>query len=201
MNLSVSTTLRKSKNPGKFWVILFCLAQLGLYSCSSSRKTVIVPASPANAWDVHSVVTIKDAVPAVRVNVKKVQANDLVRFALTLQGIPYKYGSAKKENGFDCSGFINYVFNHFDISVPRSTVNFTNAGSPVTIRESAPGDLILFTGSDAHSGVVGHMGIVVRNEKDNFQFIHASTSKGVMLSGLNSYFIPRFVKVIRFFKP
>jgi len=49
-----------------------------------------------------------------------------VGFAETLQGIPYKYGSTDPRIGFDCSGFISYVFNHFGISVPRSSREFTH---------------------------------------------------------------------------
>lgn len=150
---------------------------------------------------IKSTVVIKNNVPAVYIDVKKVEAATLVNFAKTLQGVPYKYGSAKKENGFDCSGFINYVFNHFNIKVPRTSVAFTNAGVEVPIAQSKEGDLILFTGSDAKSGIVGHMGIVTKTTADNVFFIHAASGggKGVLISSLNSYFIPRFVKVIRVF--
>ena len=142
---------------------------------------------------------IKNKVPARFVNTKNVSADELVDFAETLIGVKYKYGSMIKEKGFDCSGFINYVFNHFKISVPRSSVDFTNAGTEVPVKDSKRGDLILFTGSDAKSGVVGHMGIITENKKGELQFIHASESRGVMISGMNSYFLPRFVKVNRVF--
>ncbi len=168
-----------------------------LQSCASSRKTH----SPAvvSAAELKSTVLLKKKVPARKIDVKSVEADDLVTFAETLLGVPYKYGSVKKELGFDCSGFINYVFNHFKVSVPRTSSDFTNAGREVKPGESKRGDLILFTASDANSGEVGHMGIITENSKNNFIFIHASSGKGVMFSKLNSYFIPRFVKVIRVF--
>ncbi len=153
----------------------------------------------ANSADIRSEVIIKNKVPARFVNTKDVSAGELVDFAETLIGVKYKYGSMIKEKGFDCSGFINYVFNHFKISVPRSSVDFTNAGTEIPVKESRRGDLILFTGSDAKSGVVGHMGIITENKKGELQFIHASESRGVMISGMNSYFLPRFVKVNRVF--
>jgi cell wall-associated NlpC family hydrolase len=168
-----------------------------LQSCSHSKK--VTGTGQTNAWEVTSTVTIKKNVAARKINTKSVKAEELTGFAETLLGIPYKYGSMKKEDGFDCSGFVNYVFNHFGISVPRTTVDFTNAGMEVSIMDSHPGDLILFTGSDAKSGVVGHMGIITENKKNSFWFIHAATSKGVMISPMNAYFIPRFVKVIRIF--
>ena len=68
------------------------------------------------------------------------------------------------------------------------------------IQDCRRGDIILFTGSDPNSGIVGHMGIVTDNKNGEVEFIHASSSRGVMISGMNSYFVPRFVKVNRIFK-
>jgi cell wall-associated NlpC family hydrolase len=174
---------------------------IGLAGCSTTKKTT----SPEkiNIGQIKSTVVIKKNVAPRKIDVKNVSAPDVVAFALTLLGTPYKYGSVKKENGFDCSGFVNYVFNNFSIKVPRTTVDFTNAGKEVSLKESRAGDLVLFTGSDVNSGIVGHMGIITKNIKNEFLFIHAASGKngGVILSSLNAYFIPRFVKVIRIFNP
>lgn len=168
-----------------------------LTGCSTSRKTSTPEITKTG--DIKSVVIIKNKVPDKTINTKNVSATDLVQFAETLIGIKYKYGSTDKEKGFDCSGFVNYVFNHFNISVPRVSKDFTNTGEEVPISDCKPGDLILFTGSDAKSGVVGHLGIVTQNKNGNVRFIHASESRGVIISGMNSYFVPRFVKVNRVF--
>ena len=176
---------------------LVCLVVFAT-SCSSSRKTSSAPVT-ANAKDIRSTVIIKKKVPAVTIQTKNTSANELVKLAETLIGVKYKYGSSDKKNGFDCSGFITYVFNRFDIKVPRISSDFTNAGKEVLLKDSKRGDLILFTGSDAKSGVVGHMGIVTENKNGWVEFIHASTSSGVMISGVNSYFIPRYVKTNRIF--
>jgi cell wall-associated NlpC family hydrolase len=168
-----------------------------LTGCSASRKS----SKPitTNTGDIRSVVVIKNKVPERTISTKDVSATEVVDFAETLIGIKYKYGSTDKEKGFDCSGFVNYVFNHFNISVPRVSKDFTNVGTEITIKNSKPGDLILFTGSDANSGVVGHLGIITENKNGDLKFIHASESRGVIISGMNSYFIPRFVKVNRVF--
>jgi len=168
-----------------------------LTGCSATRRGAV--AETVKSGDIKSTVKIKKYVAPRVVNTKNVSPAELVDFAETLIGVKYKYGSMVKENGFDCSGFINYVFNHFKIYVPRTTVDFTNAGKEIQIKKSKPGDLILFTGSDAGSGIVGHMGIIVDNTNGDLKFIHASSSRGVMISGMNSYFIPRFVKVNRVF--
>ena len=169
-------------------------------SCSISRKTSSAPVSSANAKDIRSSVVIKKRVPAVTIQTKNTSANELVKFAETLIGVKYKYGSSDKKNGFDCSGFITYVFNRYNIKVPRISSDFTNAGKEILLKDSQRGDLILFTGSDAESGVVGHMGIITENKNGWIEFIHASTSRGVMISGMNSYFIPRYVKTNRIFR-
>lgn len=179
---------------------LFFLGVISIFmltSCSSSRKAA--KAETTDEGDIHSTVVIKKDVPPREINTGNVPAAEVVAFSQTLIGIKYTYGSAVKEKGFDCSGFIDYVFNHFDISAPRSSVDFTNVGEEVSIKDCKPGDLILFTGSDAKSGVVGHLGIITENKNGDLKFIHASTSRGVMISGMNSYFIPRFVKVNRIF--
>ena len=175
--------------------LLFLIA-----GCSSSRKPTINSGIPPRAEDIKSTVKIKKNVPVVVINTKNVSADKVVDYAEKLIGIKYKYGSSKKENGFDCSGFITYVFNNFNIPVPRISRDFTNTGMEIDIKDSRRGDIILFTGSDANSGVVGHMGIITGNENGQVFFIHASTSRGVMISDMNSYFIPRFVKVNRLFK-
>ncbi len=122
----------------------------------------------------------------------------LVAYAKTLLGVPYKYASTDPAQGFDCSGFITYVFNHFNTQVPRSSVQFTNVGKEVATPFARPGDLILFTGTDSTEKFVGHMGIVASNT-DTLKFIHASSGKamGVTISPLTGYYETRFVKVIQ----
>lgn len=160
-----------------------------------------MPAANKEGVAIKSSVVIKAKVAPRAIQTRNVSADEVVSFAETLRGTPYKYGSAIKEQGFDCSGFIYYVFNKFKITVPRTSKDFTNAGVEVGTLESKRGDIILFTGSDAGSGVVGHMGFITKNQKGVLQFIHASSGKGggVMISTMNSYFMPRFVKVIRVF--
>lgn len=169
-----------------------------LTGCSASRRAR-TSETTSSSTDIESKVVIKNKVAPRFINTKNVSPEQLVDFAETLIGVRYKYGSMDKQNGFDCSGFINYVFNHFKISVPRTTVEFTNAGKEVSAQDSRPGDIILFTGSDPNSGVVGHMGIITENDNGVLKFVHASSSRGVMISGMIPYFLLRFVKINRVF--
>lgn len=127
--------------------------------------------------------------------------DSLVAFGKSLVGIPYLYASSDPAKGFDCSGFITYVFNHFNIAVPRSSLDFTNVGKVIPNGIARPGDLILFTGTDSTTKIVGHMGIVESNEKGNLLFIHSTSgkAKSVVITPLKGYYESRFVKVIRVF--
>jgi len=135
------------------------------------------------------------------IDTKNVHPHQLVQFAQTLIGIPYLYGSTDPAKGFDCSGFITHVFNHFGIKVPRSSIDFTNVGREIPVAAAKPGDIVLFTGTDSTEKFVGHMGIIVSNG-DTAKFIHSTSGKayGVTITPLNDYYKTRFVKTLRIFK-
>lgn len=64
-----------------------------------------------------------DGKPIEHIITGKTTPAELIAYANSLTGIPYKYGSTNPSQGFDCSGFITYVFNHFNIIVPRRSVD------------------------------------------------------------------------------
>ncbi len=101
---------------------------------------------------VNEIVTIKDT---QNIQTGQTMPDELVAFAKTLEHIPYKYASADPAQGFDCSGFITYVFNHFNITVPRVSADFTNVGTEIPITQAKEGDIILFTGTDSTIRTVG----------------------------------------------
>ena len=144
---------------------------------------------------------IVDTPSSSQINTNNILPAELVKYAETLIGIPYLYGSTNPQQGFDCSGFITYVFNHFNISVPRSSIEFTNVAKAIPIEKSKPGDLILFTGTDSTERSVGHMGIIIANDAVQTLFIHSTSGKanGVTITPLNNYYKGRFMKVIRVF--
>lgn len=123
----------------------------------------------------------------------------MVAYAKTMIGTQYKFGCSAPSTGFDCSGFINHIFDHFNITVPRSSVDFTNAGETVALDAAMPGDLILFTGTDSKIRTVGHIGMVVGNDTSGISFIHASSGKEmqVIITPLNDMYMNRFVKIVR----
>lgn len=145
----------------------------------------------------------KDTVllPPGIINTGNIQPDAVVRFAETLTGTPYVYASANPAVGFDCSGFITYVFDHFGITVPRSSIAFTDVGKTVSVAHAKRGDLILFTGTDSTEKHIGHMGLIVANSNNELRFIHATSGKamGVTITPLNAYYKKRFVRIARIF--
>ncbi|MES2064493.1 MAG: C40 family peptidase [Bacteroidota bacterium] len=155
---------------------------------SAGRKTVIL--APTDGTDQMN-----------NINTGKTTPAELISFARTSLGIPYKYASTDPRQGFDCSGFITYTFNHFGIAVPRTSADFTNVSHEVGLNQARPGDLILFTGTDSSVRIVGHMGIVITNPGEELQFIHSTSGRdnGVTISKMTQGYQRRFVKVIRIF--
>lgn len=137
-----------------------------------------------------------------KINTANTTPRELLAYATTLIGTPYKYGSIDPNVGFDCSGFITHVFNHFNIAVPRSSIDFTDVQREILLQQAKPGDLILFTGTDSTHREVGHMGIIITNDNNQYSFIHSTSGKqyGVTITPLNQYYMGRFLKVVRVFK-
>ena len=74
----------------------------------------------------------------------------IVNFALQFVGCPYVYGGTSLTNGADCSGFVQSVYAHFGISLPRTTWDQEYSGTGISYGEAQPGDLILYEG---HVGI------------------------------------------------
>ncbi|WP_336788487.1 C40 family peptidase [Paenibacillus sp. MMO-177] len=101
-------------------------------------------------------------------------------------GTPYKWGGTTTQ-GFDCSGFINYIFNQFDIKLPRTSQTQAKVGDPVSKSNLREGDLVFFNTSGKG---ISHAGIYIGNGK----FAHFSSSKGVTISKMSEeYYDSRYV--------
>ncbi|AEY67826.1 C40 family peptidase [Clostridium sp. BNL1100] len=121
------------------------------------------------------------------------RAAAIISTAKNYIGVPYVWGGTTP-SGFDCSGYTKYVFGKHGISLPRTAAEQYNVGSYVSKANLKAGDLVFFT---TYKAGPSHLGIYMGNGS----FIHASSSKGVIISSLsNSYFAERYIgarRVIR----
>src|SRR4051794_20536132 len=99
-----------------------------LVSCGQAKRQATVK-NPADIIVVSSPISST-------INTGNTTPQALVKYSETLIGTPYLYGSTNPEQGFDCSGFITYVFKHFNITVPRSSIDFTNVATAVPLQQS-----------------------------------------------------------------
>ena len=128
--------------------------------------------------------------------------DSIVRFALRQVGIPYLYAGSSPVSGFDCSGFLQYVYGHFGVATPHSTALLIDAGRPVPRTQAQPGDIVVFTGTAEGSTTPGHAGIVISALGETpLRFVHASSARresGVKVSQVeNSGYERRFMQVRR----
>lgn len=125
--------------------------------------------------------------------------NRLMDFAKSMLGIRYRSASSSPKRGFDCSGFVNYVFSNFGFKVPRSSRDFAASGEAKSIEDAKIGDVILFTGTNSRLRRPGHVGIIYSVDGDEIKFIHSSSggAKGVTITSLNEgFYKKRFLKIV-----
>lgn len=139
------------------------------------------------------------------INAQKSLKNDclsdsIVDYANKFIGKPYLYGGSSV-NGFDCSGFVYFIYGHFNISTPRSSADYGKIGKIITIDSCRKGDIILFTGTDLNHSVIGHVGIIVNESGQPIKFIHSSSSKnhqGIVITYFDdSAYVSRFIGIRR----
>ncbi|XER13610.1 hypothetical protein SATMO3_38610 [Sporomusa aerivorans] len=115
----------------------------------------------------------------------------IAAFAQKFLGVPYVWGGSAA-SGFDCSGFIYYVFSNHGITLPRMADEQYNFGRHVSAAEIQPGDLVFYS---TYTPGPSHVGIYVGNG----QFIHASSAAGeVTLTAMSKpYYQARFLGAFR----
>jgi len=134
---------------------------------------------------------------AVRARVQRVvdeRVQSVLERALSLVGIPYRWGGTSPERGFDCSGLVKYVFSTaLGIDLPRVSREQARNGQLVERSALVAGDLVFFSVRRRGPGI-NHVGIYLGDGR----FIHAPrTGKDVMVSTLNGYWSQRFARARR----
>ncbi|WP_272151234.1 C40 family peptidase [Tenacibaculum aiptasiae] len=129
---------------------------------------------------------------------EKSKVEELITIANSYKGVAYRAGGTTK-SGMDCSGLVTTVFKVFDKKLPRSSASMSKKGAEVSLSEVKKGDLLFFDISRLKGGI-NHVGLVVSVNNNDIQFIHSTTSKGVIVSSMKeSYWKKEFVKAKRLF--
>ena len=126
-------------------------------------------------------------------------SNKIMDFAKSLIGTRYRYASSNPEVGFDCSGFVSYVYKQFGFTGARSSADFAKKGKAIKLADAKVGDVLVFTGSNSKVRRPGHVGIIYSiDEEGKIKFIHSSSgkAKGVTITDLEGYYKNRFLKAV-----
>lgn len=107
----------------------------------------------------------------------------LITYALSLQGVPYRYGKDSPEEGFDCSGFVTHVYQKQGISLPRTVDEMALSLPRIPKNEVHSGDLVFF---NTNGKLFSHVGIYL----DNGEFVHAPSRRTgrVLVSSLKNQY-------------
>jgi len=127
-------------------------------------------------------VRAKRHLAAVKMRERVVFRHEVVDYAKKLIGTPYSYGGTSPRSGFDCSGFVRYVFSHFGVNLPHSSFSDIVLGRSVSRGDLLPGDLVFFDGA-------GHVGIYIGHD----EFIHAPhTGTVVRIESMSGWYAGRY---------
>ena len=136
-------------------------------STNTTKKTTIK--KPNDLAEVSEILDVSEST---------LKNKNLYNFIIDWYGTPYKYGGMN-EDGIDCSGFTNILYKEiYKIQIPRVSKDIAENVKRKYTEDLKEGDLVFF--SFGKTGTVNHVGIYLHNNK----FVHASTSKGVIISNL-----------------
>ncbi|WP_299396446.1 C40 family peptidase [uncultured Gelidibacter sp.] len=194
-------------------IVLFLLVALTLSSCKSSQqiatfksetikpqtlKIDLQPIEVTSSFDFSTdlqpieLFSLEDVAP----NTYYSLADRIVDYAFEFDGVRYKRGGTSKE-GMDCSGLVVTTFEKENISLPRVSRDIALTGDKVDLKEVTKGDLLFFA-TRRNSKIISHVGIVTTVKDGTIEFIHSSTSQGVIVSNMaEKYWHHAFIEARR----
>jgi cell wall-associated NlpC family hydrolase len=158
-------------------IALILILFLSFSACKSSKNKRVVTKKARTTKTVSKKSNTNAATRKSNANVASI-----IDYAKTFEGVKYKYGGTTKK-GMDCSGLIYTSFKKEAITLPRTTHGLSTTGDWIDLKEVQEGDLLFFA-TKKNSRKVNHVGIVTTARVGYVEFIHASSSKGVMVSNL-----------------
>lgn len=156
-----------------FYKLLFGLVLIfTISSCASSKKNDIQYRANRNYSDV----------PKKQKDLSIHLRDEVIINASKYAGTPYKYGGKQPSTGFDCSGFISYIYAKSGLNARGASYHQANLGTYVGFSEMKPGDLIFF----GNNNKVSHVAMVFSVKNKNIKVIHSTKSRGVVIDDISN---------------
>lgn len=149
--------------------LFFLMISLLMSACSSSKNTIYNSKKPIT------------------------KADRIIATALQFKDVKYKFGGTTRR-GMDCSGLVYVAFGAENIQLPRISRDMAKKGRKIALKNVKKGDLVFFKIS-RNSNKINHVGLITSIKNGHIYFIHATSSKGVIVSSLSEkYWKKAFVK-------
>jgi cell wall-associated NlpC family hydrolase len=164
------------------------LLLLTISACKSTKNTSSVSKKSTKTTTVS-----KNSKPVAE---ESATIKNIIKTAETYNGVRYKYGGTTKK-GMDCSGLVTTAYSSENILLPRTTGGLATTGDWVDVKEVQKGDLLFFA-TQKNSRNINHVGLVTDARPGYVEFIHSTTSSGVITSELSEkYWYFAFVQARR----
>lgn len=160
--------------------LLLLFLAIFVVSCGSSRKTTSSRTKSKSTRVVKKTTKTKKTATTAKSNSTKASA--IIKTAMAYKGTRYKFGGTTRK-GMDCSGLTYIAFGDNKVKLPRVSYQQATKGKRVKLSAVKKGDLLFFQ-TNKNRKRINHVGLVVSHKSGVIKFIHATTSKGVLVSSL-----------------
>ena len=167
-----------------FLLLLFTLTHCGTSkrkNAGPKERKITVPAKKNIKTTTAISSNTKEKIPSLTS-----KADNIIATALTFSNVRYKYGGTTKK-GMDCSGLIYTSFKTHEIVLPRVSSAMALEGVAIPLKKVVEGDLLFFN-TNRKRKRINHVGLVVSIDNGSIKFIHATSSRGVIVSSIKEGF-------------
>lgn len=144
---------------------ILCLLLLSAGVFATSKAQTAVPVAHALPVDANRYFSVVDS---------------MITLGKKYMGVKYTYGG-NTPSGFDCSGFVSYLFNAYGFKISKASRDLAKFGYEVNESCLQAGDLAFFKGRSTKSTEVGHVALVIRAMGGQWDIIHATVHKGIWI--------------------